>query len=174
MSAIFHTTHGDIEISLLDIYKTPKSAKNFLALCASNYYNECLVHRSIKGFIMQTGDPTNTGNGGESIYETVTVTRTSKMKFIMNSNTKKEELLVGQVKEAIPTALNSSSHSQSRSKNITRILDKKYTVFGKVTGGHDVLTKIENEPVNENDQPLNQIKILDVTVTANPIADMEA
>lgn len=68
MSAILHTTHGDIEIRLLDIYKTPKSANNFLALCASNYYNDCLFHRNIKGFILQTGDPTNSGNGGESIF----------------------------------------------------------------------------------------------------------
>lgn len=68
MSAIFHTTHGDLEISLLDIYKTPKSAKNFLALCASNYYNDCIILKNIKGFIFQTGDPTNTGNGGQSIF----------------------------------------------------------------------------------------------------------
>ena len=68
MSAIFHTTLGDFEIALIDIYKTPKSAKNFLALCASNYYTDCIILKNIKGFIMQTGDPTNSGNGGESIY----------------------------------------------------------------------------------------------------------
>ena len=71
MSATFHTTLGDLEISVIDIYKTPKSAKNFLALCASNYYNDCTITKNIKGFIMQTGDPSNTGNGGQSIYEEV-------------------------------------------------------------------------------------------------------
>lgn len=44
------------------------SLQNFLALCASNYYNGCLFHRNIKGFIVQTGDPTNTGKGGTSIW----------------------------------------------------------------------------------------------------------
>jgi hypothetical protein len=42
--------------------------QNFLALCASNYYNGCLFHRNIKGFIVQTGDPTHTGKGGNSIW----------------------------------------------------------------------------------------------------------
>jgi cyclophilin family peptidyl-prolyl cis-trans isomerase len=55
-----------------------------------------------------------------------------------------------------------------------RILDKKYTVFGKVTSGMEVIDAIEQEPVGENDKPLNEIKILDVTVTSNPIADMES
>lgn len=39
-----------------------------MALCASNYYNGCLFHRNIKGFIVQTGDPTHTGKGGTSIW----------------------------------------------------------------------------------------------------------
>ena len=52
-------------------------------------------------------------------------------------------------------------------------MDKKYTVFAKVTSGLEVLDKIEKEPVNDKDKPLNEIKILDVTVTNNPIADME-
>lgn len=42
--------------------------QNFLALCASDYYNGCLFHRNIKGFIVQTGDPTNTGKGGTSVW----------------------------------------------------------------------------------------------------------
>ncbi|TKR80382.1 hypothetical protein L596_014463 [Steinernema carpocapsae] len=41
---------------------------NFLALCASNYYNDCIFHRNIKDFMVQTGDPTGTGKGGESIW----------------------------------------------------------------------------------------------------------
>lgn len=42
--------------------------QNFLALCASDYYKGCTFHRNIKGFIVQTGDPTQTGKGGSSIY----------------------------------------------------------------------------------------------------------
>ncbi len=39
-----------------------------MALCASDYYKGCLFHRNIKGFMVQTGDPTGTGKGGNSIY----------------------------------------------------------------------------------------------------------
>ena len=47
---------------------TPLSTQNFLALCASNYYDGCLFHRNIKGFMVQTGDPTGTGKAGQSIW----------------------------------------------------------------------------------------------------------
>ena len=46
----------------------PKAAFNFLALAASGYYENTLFHRNIKGFMIQGGDPTGTGKGGESIW----------------------------------------------------------------------------------------------------------
>jgi peptidyl-prolyl cis-trans isomerase-like 3 len=62
MSVTLHTDPfiGNIKIELYCEH-APKSCENFLALCASNYYNDCIFHRNIKGFIVQTGDPTNTG-----------------------------------------------------------------------------------------------------------------
>jgi peptidyl-prolyl cis-trans isomerase-like 3 len=60
MSVTLHTDIGNIKIELYCEH-APKSCENFLALCASNYYNDCIFHRNIKGFIVQTGDPTNTG-----------------------------------------------------------------------------------------------------------------
>lgn len=42
--------------------------QNFLALCASGYYDGTIFHRNIKGFMIQGGDPTNTGKGGTSIW----------------------------------------------------------------------------------------------------------
>lgn len=46
----------------------PKAAFNFLALAASGYYNNTLFHRNIRGFMIQGGDPTGTGKGGECIW----------------------------------------------------------------------------------------------------------
>jgi peptidyl-prolyl cis-trans isomerase-like 3 len=43
-------------------------SQNFLALCAANYYDGSLFHRNIKGFMIQTGDPSGTGKGGQSIW----------------------------------------------------------------------------------------------------------
>ena len=42
--------------------------QNFLALCASGYYDGCVWHRNIRGFMIQTGDPSGSGKGGQSIY----------------------------------------------------------------------------------------------------------
>ncbi|CAI8017703.1 Peptidyl-prolyl cis-trans isomerase-like 3 [Geodia barretti] len=67
MSVTLHTDIGDIKIEL-NCELMPKACENFLALCASGYYNDCLFHRNIKDFMVQTGDPTGTGKGGTSIW----------------------------------------------------------------------------------------------------------
>ena len=58
---------GDIKIEL-HCELCPKTCENFLALCASGYYNNNLFHRNMKGFMVQTGDPAGTGKGGTSIW----------------------------------------------------------------------------------------------------------
>jgi peptidyl-prolyl cis-trans isomerase-like 3 len=75
MSVTFLTNVGEIKVEgncyrLTPVFcmQTPKTAENFLALCASGYYIGCIFHRNIKGFMVQTGDPTGTGKGGESIW----------------------------------------------------------------------------------------------------------
>ncbi|GES76639.1 peptidyl-prolyl cis-trans isomerase-like 3 [Rhizophagus clarus] len=67
MSVTLHTDLGDLKIEVF-CEAVPKTAENFLALCASGYYDNNLFHRNIKGFIVQTGDPTGTGKGGTSIW----------------------------------------------------------------------------------------------------------
>ena len=56
MSVTLHTSHGDIKIEL-NCEICPKTAKNFLALCGKKFYDNTIFHRSIKGFIIQGGDP---------------------------------------------------------------------------------------------------------------------
>ena len=67
MSVTLHTDVGDIKIEVF-CERTPKTYENFLALCASDYYNGCIFHRNIKGFMVQMGDLTGTGRGGNSIW----------------------------------------------------------------------------------------------------------
>ncbi|KAJ3247318.1 Peptidyl-prolyl isomerase cwc27 [Chytriomyces hyalinus] len=59
---VLKTTMGDLEI------EAPKAVRNFVQLCLEGYYDETQFHRLVKGFIVQGGDPTGTGTGGESIY----------------------------------------------------------------------------------------------------------
>ena len=63
MSATLHTDLGDIKVEV-NCNEVKKAAYNFLALCASGYYDNTLIHRNIKGFMVQMGDPTGTGKGG--------------------------------------------------------------------------------------------------------------
>ncbi|XP_075737139.1 uncharacterized protein LOC119160740 isoform X9 [Rhipicephalus microplus] len=95
--------------------------KNFLALCASDYYNGCLFHRNIKGFMVQTGDPTGTGKGGESIWGE-------------NFANEIQDGLKHSVRGVVSMA-NNGPNTNASQFFITYAkqphLDQKYTVFGK-------------------------------------------
>ena len=65
--ATIKTNHGDMRIKLFPDY-APKTVANFIALSKDGYYDGVIFHRIIKDFMIQGGDPTGTGMGGESIY----------------------------------------------------------------------------------------------------------
>ena len=67
MSVTLHTSHGDVCVKLY-CRQCPKACFNFLALCASGYYDGSTFHRSVPNFIVQGGDPTGTGKGGVSCF----------------------------------------------------------------------------------------------------------
>jgi len=64
---VLRTSAGDIDIELWS-KETPLACRNFVQLCMENYYDATIFHRLVPGFIIQGGDPTGTGMGGESIY----------------------------------------------------------------------------------------------------------
>lgn len=66
MAVILETSLGDLVIDL-HVKECPKAARNFLKLCKIKYYNNCLIHNVQQDFLFQTGDPTGTGRGGDSI-----------------------------------------------------------------------------------------------------------
>jgi len=162
MSVTLHTDLGDIKV---EIYcdQVPKAAENFLALCASGYYNGCLIHRNIKGFMMQTGDPTGKGKGGTSIWN-----RPFEDEFPIG--------LRHNVRGIVSMA-NSGPDSNGSQFFITYAkaphLDRKYTIFGHVIDGFDVLDDIEKIPVKDEikHRPVREIRIRSVTIHANPIAE---
>ncbi|XP_077175244.1 peptidyl-prolyl cis-trans isomerase-like 3 isoform X2 [Paroedura picta] len=134
---------------------------NFLALCASNYYSGCIFHRNIKGFMVQTGDPTGSGKGGSSIWG-----RKFEDEF--------SEYLKHSVRGVVSMANNGPSTNGSQffiTYGKQPHLDMKYTVFGKVIDGLDTLDELEKLPVNEKTfRPLNDVHVKDVTIHANPFA----
>lgn len=66
-TAILHTALGDVHVSLFG-KDVPKTVENFCVHAKNGFYNGHIFHRVIKGFMIQTGDPTGTGTGGESIW----------------------------------------------------------------------------------------------------------
>ncbi|XP_032967785.1 peptidyl-prolyl cis-trans isomerase-like 3 isoform X1 [Rhinolophus ferrumequinum] len=159
-SVTLHTDVGDIKIEVF-CERTPKTCENFLALCASNYYNGCIFHRNIKGFMVQTGDPTGTGRGGNSIWG---------KKF----EDEYSEYLKHNVRGVVSMANNGPNTNGSQffiTYGKQPHLDMKYTVFGKVIDGLETLDELEKLPVNEKTyRPLNDVHIKDITIHANPFA----
>ncbi|XP_030853366.1 peptidyl-prolyl cis-trans isomerase-like 3 isoform X3 [Strongylocentrotus purpuratus] len=161
MSVTIHTDVGDIKIELF-CDQVPKSCENFLALCASDYYNDCLFHRNIPGFMVQTGDPTGTGKGGMSCW-----------------GKKIEDELVDDLRHnvrGVVSMANNGPNTVGSQFFITYAkqphLDMKYTIIGKVIDGLETLDELEKLRVNEkNFKPLTECKIKRVTIHANPIAD---
>ncbi|KAM6397605.1 peptidyl-prolyl cis-trans isomerase-like 3 isoform 1-T1 [Pluvialis apricaria] len=160
MAVTLHTDVGDIKIELF-CERTPKTCENFLALCASNYYNGCVFHRNIKGFMVQTGDPLGTGKGGNSIWG---------KKF----EDEFSEYLKHSVRGVVSMANNGPNTNGSQffiTYGKQPHLDMKYTVFGKVIDGLETLDELEKLPVNEKTyRPLNDVRIKDITIHANPFA----
>ena len=70
MAVVLETSLGNV---VIDLYteEAPKACLNFLKLCTIKYYNNCLFHSVQKDFIAQTGDPTGTGKGGQSIWNVI-------------------------------------------------------------------------------------------------------
>ncbi|GMH37476.1 hypothetical protein BSKO_05349 [Bryopsis sp. KO-2023] len=162
MSVTLHTSMGDIKI---EIYceEVPLAAENFMALCASGYYDGTLFHRNIRGFMLQGGDPTNTGKGGEGIYDT--------------PNRKFEDEILPELKHnkrGIVSMANSGPNTNASQFFIAYKahphLDGKYTIFGCVIDGFDTLDKIERVPTGAMDRPFQDIKLHNVTIHANPLA----
>ena len=65
--ATIHTSFGSVDVEFWP-KEAPKAVRNFIQRAAEGYYDGAPFHRVVKGVFIQTGDPTGTGTGGESIY----------------------------------------------------------------------------------------------------------
>ncbi|KAF1743435.1 hypothetical protein MXB_1807, partial [Myxobolus squamalis] len=163
------TDVGNIKIELF-CAECPNTCYNFLSLCASNYYDGCLFHRNIKGFMVQTGDPTGiykfiypgTGKNGKSIWGT---------KF----NDELDPSLKHSCRGIVSMANNGPNTNASQffiTFSKQQHLDLKYTVFGKVIDGFDALEELERLPTDpKNYRPFNSTYIQSVIIHSNPLAE---
>lgn len=153
--AKFDTSMGEFEVELYS-GKTPKTVENFTGLAKKGYYNGVIFHRVIANFMIQGGDPTGTGRGGESIW-----------------GPKFKDEIVKDLTHSGPGILsmaNAGPNTNGSQFFITLVptpwLDGKHTVFGKVTSGMEVVEAIgETETLKPFDRPVVDVVINSITVS---------
>ena len=166
---ILETNYGNIDIELFTL-EAPKTCRNFIQHCLNKYYNGCHFFKIFKNFMIQTGDPTNTGSGGESIYsEDFRDEFHSRLKFnhrdvvAMNNKNKPNT--------------NGSQFFITLEK--CEEMNKKFTIFGKVTGPTFFnAVNISNLSADEDGKPFmnnkDEIpKITNTEVVLNPFKDLK-
>ncbi|MBI3315439.1 MAG: peptidylprolyl isomerase [Candidatus Omnitrophica bacterium] len=128
----------------------PKACDNFTQLIQKGYYNGLIFHRTIKGFMIQGGDPTGTGRGGQSVWG-----KTFEDEFDGDAQFDSAGILA--MANAGPNT-NGSQFFITTAK--TPWLHKHHTIFGKVVSGYEVVQKIEATATDASDKPVSDQKIL--------------
>lgn len=154
------TNKGDVTIEL-QTETAPKAVWNFVRLSQKGYYRSVPFHRNIKNFMIQGGDPSGTGKGGQSIWG-------------KNFSDELQGPLTHSTRGMVSMA-NKGKNTNSSQFFITykpaKHLDGKHTIFGKVVDGLDVLDKMEATPVDEASRPLREIVINDIVVFLDPFEE---
>ena len=146
---VFETTRGTIELKLYDD-AAPKTVENFKGLVDKGYYNGTIFHRVIKGFMIQGGDPTGTGTGGESIWG-----GTFEDEVSPSLEFDHKGLLA--MANAGP---NTNASQFFITTAATPWLNMKHTIFGEVVSGYETVTAIEQTQTGLGDRPVEEQKIL--------------
>lgn len=169
------TNHGTIRLKLFPKL-APKAVGNFVTHAKTGYYNGVTFHRVIDGFMIQGGDPTGTGAGGESVYGKPFEDEFSPYLFNFRGavsmanagpNTNGSQFFIVQNNELNPVFKEQMEKAGYPQEAIdyyvkyggTPWLDFRHTVFGQVIDGMDVVDKIAKVPTDAQDKPLADVVI---------------
>ena len=151
--AVIKTNMGSIEIELF-ARETPKTVENFVTLAKKGYYKGIIFHRVIKNFMIQGGDPTGTGTGGQSAW-----------------GGKFDDEIVPSIvfdKEGILAMANAGPGTNGSQFFITLAatpwLNGHHTIFGKVIKGMDVVKAIGMVKTAKGDKPVSPVVMKDVVI----------
>lgn len=136
----------------------PKTCYNFIKLCNSKYYHNTKFHRLITKFMIQGGDPTGTGKGGESYWK----------KTFNDEFSKKYTHSYRGVLSMANRGPNTNTSQFFITFRPCEHLDNKHTVFGLLVGGSSVLDLMEATPADRNDSPKSDIIIISTKVFVDP------
>ncbi|XP_076440849.1 uncharacterized protein LOC143280150 [Babylonia areolata] len=160
---LMKTSVGDIDIELWS-KEAPKSCRNFVQLCMEGYYDGTAFHRVVKDFIVQGGDPTDTGEGGESVYGAPFKDEFhQRLRF---------------VRRGLVAMANAGPHDNGSQFFFTMAatpeLQNKHTIFGKVVGDtlFNMLKLQEVEVKEATERPLEPHRVISTEVLNNPFDDI--
>lgn len=177
-----HTNQGDFTLELFPEV-APKTVENFVTHAKNGYYDGVIFHRVIEDFMIQGGDPTGTGMGGESIYGRTFEDEFSREAFNLygtlsmanaGPNTNGSQFFIVTAKQ-VPAQMLKQLKDGGWPEEIveeyakvggTPWLDHRHTVFGRVVEGMDVVLKIEGVERNAQDRPLEDVVIESMDVKA--------
>lgn len=149
------TNMGEFEIELF-AKETPKTVENFAGLIQKGYYDGVSFHRVIAGFVIQGGDPTGTGAGGDSVWG-------GEFEDEFHPELRHSEAGILSMANRGP---NTNSSQFFITLGATPHLDDRHSVFGKVTSGMDVVEKIGGVQTSgyPQDKPVEPVIMERVTV----------
>lgn len=182
MSVLLETSLGDVVIdTFFEI--VPQPCINFIKLCKIKYYNDCEFFRVQSGFVAQTGDPLNSGEGGSSIYSQCVPSGSRyipKVSTVRLTHLKKGTVSFTAAAPA-PNLENVPSPSDNQNAHGSQFfisladnleyLDEQHTIFGYVAEGMDVIDKLATIPVDDNFRPLRLIRIRHTIILDDPFDD---
>lgn len=177
--ATIQTNHGDIVVQLFP-EQAPKAVENFVALAQQGYYDGIIFHRVIPDFMIQGGDPTGTGAGGQSSFghefedefsnEVFNMKgalsmanagpNTNGSQFFIVSNEHVQADMLGSMAQAGYTSEVIEAYKQGG----TPWLDHRHTVFGQVETGMDVVEEISNVARDMQDKPDKDVTIKTIVI----------
>ena len=176
--AVMHTTKGDIKIKLFP-KEAPKAVENFTTHAKNGYYTGIIFHRVIPDFMIQGGDPTGTGRGGESIWGSSFKDEFSvdyhnvrgalsmanagpgtngSQFFIVQANSC-DPGFISQMEQLSDRGFPTESVENYKAVGGTPWLDFKHTVFGQVYEGMEVVDAIANVKTARGDKPVEDVVI---------------
>ena len=159
---ILHTSMGAIDIELWS-KEAPLACRNFVQLALEGRYDRTIFHRVVKGFMVQGGDPTGTGSGGDSIWE---------KPFRDETNPRLRFNHRGQVAMANENRRDTNRAQFFMTLDECRWLDHKHTIFGTVAGNTVFNLLRIGEVELDGERPLEDVLLKTVEVLDNPFDDL--
>lgn len=182
--ALIRTNMGDIKVKLFP-KEAPRAVENFVTHAKEGYYDGLIFHRVIKDFMIQGGDPTGTGRGGESIwgdsfedefdpalhnlYGALSMANagpdTNGSQFFIVEAKSVPQNMLAQMRGMAGRGFPEDIVEAYEKTGGTPWLDFRHTVFGQVAEGMDTVEKIAETTVDGDDKPVNDVVIKTIEIT---------